>query len=388
MMKKTAFPLLVILLGVALGFGVAQFRLRSAVWDPQSVQSVEAPPQKNTGPSPKVVVDRADFEFGTLDMTGRGVHDFVLTNRGDATLVLAKGETSCRCAVSELAHEKVLPGESTKVRLTWKPTDESGPYRQTAVILTNDPDRPRVTLTVSGEIVVAARFAPSSLVFSRLTPDQSTSGSVRLFGYAEEPLRVLDQSWASADTASYFEANLQPLSDEEIKAEPNAHSGLLVRVTIKPGLPPGAVRQELVLKTNLKSASKQTLPIEGMVGGEIAVVGPGWNPNTNVLNLGQVPRHEGARRQLLLVVRGTNRKNVQFQVAEVTPATLKATLGPRREINHGAVVQFPLTISVPPDGPPANHLGSQQGRYGEVLLKTTHPNVPRVRILVRFAVEG
>ncbi|MEN6406304.1 MAG: DUF1573 domain-containing protein [Thermoguttaceae bacterium] len=388
-MKKTTFLLLVILLGIALGVGVAQFRLRRAVWDPQSVQSVDMPVQKKvTGPVPKVVVDQPDYAFGALDMTGQGAHDFVLTNRGAAPLVLTKGDTSCRCTVSELGHKEVPPGRSTKVHLTWKPTDETGPYRQTATILTNDPTQPRVTLTISGEIVAAARFVPSSLVFSRLTPGQSVSGSVRLFGYADKPLKVLGQSWSNAELASYFEASLQPLSAAEIKEEPNARSGVLVQVTIKSGLPLGAVRQELVLTTNLKSASKQTLPIEGMVGGEIAVVGVGWNPDAGVLNLGQVPGHEGARQQVLLVVRGSARKNVEFEIVEVTPATLKVSLGPRQEINRGAVVQFPLTVSVPPDSPPANHLGSQQGRYGEILLKTTHPNVPRVRILVRFAVEG
>ena len=63
------------------------------------------------------------------------------------------------------------------------------------------------------------------------------------------------------------------------------------------------------------------------------------------------------------------------------------SLGQPSEINHGAVVETPLVIEIPPGSPAVNRLGSDQGKLGEIILETTHPRVPKVRILVRLAVE-
>ncbi len=122
-----------------------------------------------------------------------------------------------------------------------------------------------------------------------------------------------------------------------------------------------------------------------MVGGEIAVVGPGWDADTGILSLGTISSREGAQRRLMLVVRGPSRKNVTFKPVEVVPDLLKVSLGQRSEINHGAVVETPLIIDVPPGSPAVNRLGSDQAKLGEIILETTHPHVPKLRILVRLA---
>ena len=121
---------------------------------------------------------------------------------------------------------------------------------------------------------------------------------------------------------------------------------------------------------------------------EIAVVGRGWDPDTGILTLGEVSRRTGIERKLILVVRGPWRKEVEFKPVRVAPSVLKVSLGQRSEINKGAVVQIPLTIDVPKDSPPMNYLGSEQGGLGEIILETAHPQVPKLRILVRFAIEG
>ena len=121
-----------------------------------------------------MVVDRTDYDFGTLDMAAKGSHDFLFRNAGDAPLKLVSGGTSCRCTLSKLGQEEIPPGGSTKVTLTWKPIDKTGPYQQTAKILTNDPARPRVTLTISGRITVAVQLSPSELVFSGATSGENS----------------------------------------------------------------------------------------------------------------------------------------------------------------------------------------------------------------------
>jgi hypothetical protein len=390
-MKSTLAIVLVILLGVALGVGTAELRIRLAPWDrklDESVEKTPPAPSRSRELTPKVVVDQPDYDFGTLDIAVGGSHEFTLSNVGRGPLKLSAGESSCRCTTSELSRESIPPGRSAKVTVTWKPAQKLGPYKQGAKILTNDPSQPQVTLTVSGKITAAARLVPPELVFSRMSAGEASTGEARLYCYLDTPLKIADHTWSDAATASYFDATVEPLSADELKEEPSARSGMLVRVTVKPGLPQGPIEQRLVIQTNVATTGTQTLLIQGIIGSEIAIAGPGWNPVNGVLNVGVVARRTGMERKLILFVRGPGHNKVEFKVAQVEPNLLKASLGPPSEVNKGVATQIPLTIDIPPNSPAANHLGSEQGPPGEIVVETSHPHVPKLRILVRFAIEG
>lgn len=66
-------------------------------------------------------------------------HEFVLTNRGNYVLVLQKGGTSCmKCTIADLPKSHLQPGESVAVGVQYHAAVPNGPFRQTAIILTND----------------------------------------------------------------------------------------------------------------------------------------------------------------------------------------------------------------------------------------------------------
>jgi hypothetical protein len=389
-MKTTLLAFLAVLLGIALGVVIALLRIKTAPWTPEvnrGRSESAAPTVRPDEPAPKAVVDKDRYDFGTLDIASKGTHDFAFTNAGKAPLKLALGATSCRCAVGELAQEEIPPGGSTKVTVTWKPLERPGPYEQTAKILTNDPGRREVTLTVAGRFTAALQILPAELVFSQASAIEASTAQARLLNYLEKPIKISGYEWSNSATARYFEVAMKPLGAKELKEEPTARSGTLITVTVKPGLPQGPFRQQIAFHTDAVSSPTLTLPLQGTVGGEIAVVGRGWDPDSGILNLGTISGREGAQRRLLLVVRGPARKTITFKPLTVVPDVLKLSFGQRTEINHGAVVQTPLVIDIPPGSPTVNRLGSAQGKLGEIILETTHPQVSKVRILVRLAIE-
>jgi hypothetical protein len=389
-MRTTLLVLLAVLLGIALGVGVALLRIKRAPWTPDVDRggSASAPAAvRPDDPAPKVMVEKSRYDFGTLDIAAKGSHDFVFTNAGKAPLKLSLGATSCRCAVGKLAQEEIPPGGSTKVTVSWKPLERPGPYEQTAKIETNDPGRREVTLTIAGRFTAAFQIIPPELVFSSASAVEPTAIQTRLLNYLEKPIKISSYDWSNAATARYFDVAMKPLQASELKEEPTARSGTLITVTVKPGLPQGPFRQQLVFHTDAASSPTLTLPLQGTVGGEIAVVGRDWDPDTGILNLGAVASRDGAQRRLLLVVRGPSRKNVTFKPLSVVPDVLKLSFGPQTEINHGVVVQTPLIIDVPPGSPTVNRLGSDQGKLGEIVLQTTHPQIHTLRIMVRLAIE-
>jgi len=385
-------------LGVGAGFGMAVWRFGSLPGEselPPLVPGPEPPELGGAGPgNPRVAVDAEKYDFGVMDLDAEMSHDFVIKNIGDGVLNLRKGQTSCRCTVSNLDTTgnldtiDVLPGRSTKVTLTWEGNEVLGPYRQTATIHTNDTARPRLELVVSGRITAAARTVPRELVFSQVTAGEPATAEIPLYGYLEEALEVHGYELARPETAEYFDVAFEPLTPELLKEEDGAKSGFLVKVTVKPGLPQGPFRQTIKVQTNLEGPTPVEIPVKGTVTSDIMVAGPGWSDEHGLLDLAAVASRDGAERRLLLIVRGPHRREVHFEPAEISPDLLRVELGHTKEVNNGLVLQTPIWIRIPPGSRPANHLGGEQGDLGTILLKTGHPKAPLLRIRVRFVVEG
>ncbi len=390
---KRSLPILVILvLGLIIGWSTAVVRLAATPWNgspegegkdermPEAPEAGELPPQ--------LVVEEQEYDFGTLNIGAEASHDFVFSNRGKGTLRLAAGNTSCKCTVGEIGHESVPAGESTNVTLTWTAKGELGPYRHTATIFTNDPNRRRMALAVSGRLTVAARTVPAELVFHDIPAGEPAVAEAVVYAYLDEPLEIVDFQLSNAKTAEYFDVDfsMPPLSAEQLAKEPEARSGRTLKVTVKPGLPLGRFRQTIQLRTDLDPAREVEIPVMGTVVSDISVYGDRWDETYGLLTIGTVASEKGAEAHLTVIVRGPHRQDVKFEVAEVFPDFLEVEAGER--LSTGAVKLIPVTIRIPAGSPQANHVGSDQGRVGRVLINTNHPKVPQLRMLVRFAVKG
>ena len=89
---------------------------------PVAQELVEVSP---TGPWPKAVFDRKEFNFGRMEVGDKGTHDFTVRNEGDAPLILRQGQTTCQCTISEVENNRIEQGQSATIKLTWLPADQS-----------------------------------------------------------------------------------------------------------------------------------------------------------------------------------------------------------------------------------------------------------------------
>lgn len=412
-MRISTAVILATILGVATGAGVAALRIAVAPWDgdPEGVRRASSALQVPGGPEPKVVVDHEQYNFGTMDVDAEAKHDFTFTNRGQAPLVLSAGDTSCGCTLSEIegGRMEIAPGESNVVTVKWTANKGEGPFTQTATIETNDPIRPRMILTVSGRITRVVRPVPSELVLGQVSAGRPVTGQVRLLCYLEEPLEVRACEPVEEQTAEHFEVTFEPLPADQLQQESEAgdtsgkeeekkgetgktktpQSGYLLTITVKPGLPLGVFRQTILVKTNLESIPTVKVPVMGTVVGDISIYGRGWDAENSLLTLGTISRQEGALGRLLLVTRGPLSKEVQFELVRADPEDLlqvdQQRLQEATAIGSGTATQTPLIIRIPKGSRRANYLGPQ---FGEIRIKTNHPEIPELRIHVRFAVEG
>jgi uncharacterized protein DUF1573 len=378
-------------LGVVLGIGTAVVRFQSNAWDSSSLDSGSltggrrSPVDIPITEEPLAVIDNAVHDFGVMEASGSGSHDFVITNGGATVLELIPGGTTCKCTLSRISKKKIPPGESSTVSLDWQGKNLAGEFRHTATILTNDVHNPNIVLTIQGRMTGSYRASPRALIFSRITAGDSAVGTVKLFSYLDEPLEI---SGHRVSDPEHLEVSITPLSAEEVEKEPDAKSGKLLQVTVKSGLPLGRFIETITLDTNVNAVETIEIPVQGNIDSEISIIGPRWSQNDNVLHLGVVDPTVGARQTLLLRVGGANRKEVKFKLATTVPDFLEAELGEPTESSDGRLVVTKLTIRVPKGSRPAAYMGPSRENLGCVFIETTPPGFPDLTVYVRFAVGG
>lgn len=330
---------------------------------------------------PRAVVRVTDHDFGVMDPMTSGAYDFGIENVGDAPLILKQGPTSCKCTLSGLSADKLLPGQKGRVRLEWHTDKKQTRFEQTAVIYTNDPTQRHIALGVSGKVRMLIGTNHEQLIVDRIEPDKSVTKEVLLYS----------QIWSRFDIAS-FGTSLPGVTFAAERIEPEEYPELealavrRVKITLPGSLPQGEFSDTLRFRIrptedNTEQTSEQevTLPLHGKVLRRLSIYGQGITPD-GAIELGTVPRGAGRKLRLVMKVRDPQ-KELHVASVQVKPAFLRATVEPHHE--EGVAGLYDLTVELPAGVEPCTYLGRPSG---ELTIDLDHPRIDDMTLEVRFAV--
>jgi len=107
----------------------------------------------NSGlPAPRVAVPFTSFNFGDVYIGEIISQIFVIKNDGDADLIIKDFKGDCGCTVTRF--ERVIsPGKEGRAELEVQTISQSGGINKTAVLHTNDPERPTIIFTMVANVV-------------------------------------------------------------------------------------------------------------------------------------------------------------------------------------------------------------------------------------------
>jgi len=372
--------------GVGIGSGTAVLKIRQYPW----TGGVGAPALASGG---QVALEEREFNFGKMDFRENGSHEFTVTNHGDRILTLSPGSTSCGCTVSKINENELAPGQSTKVVVSWQAKHKIGAFKQSVTIITSDPHMPEITFTIKGEYTRPVYPDPDELTFGQIVGNEAVTRETRILcSLPDPPIAIQGHQISDPTLKEYFQVDYEPLGADELTKYKGVKSGVLVHVTAKPGLPLGRFQPRILLSTNVSGFSEVDIPLFVTVG-EVTIIGRGWSNETGILDIGPVDGSSVTERRLVLMARGAHAKEVQFKVAGVDPDFLKVKLGAKTVSADGMLSQTELLMEIPDcktlgKKAPADYLGGENGKLGEILLDTYYPELHALRIRVRFAVGG
>jgi hypothetical protein len=375
--------------GVALGYWEARPWTLGAASAPAA--KADANPAKPLA-APKAEIAETTFNFDKMESGASQRREFPVKNVGDAPLSIEFVSHTCKCTTVELNGKKVepgaaavvAPGQQAVVMLEWQAKVPAGPFRHGATFTTNDPLQSRLELQVEGDVVASTTLYPAQLDFGSVRVGEPGEAIMFVTSAIEPDVQVLSHEVTDEKLAERMSIKVEPATPEELP--PGSKAGVKIIATYNPGGAIGPVDGSLELTTNLKNAERLGVPIYGNVRGDISIFGKGWTEATGLLRMPPATTAEGASTRLNVAVRGEHAKDAKLEVVRVEPRELKATLGETKRIND-KLAQAQLTVEIPPGTRPMVRAGKGQGGEGEIVLSTTHPDTPEVRLHVTFTVK-
>jgi thiosulfate sulfurtransferase len=103
--------------------------------------------------APQIVVDLATYNYPDTVEGIAVVHTFVLSNVGDQELVITNVTVGCHCTTTQLATDRLQPGQSVELRAVLDTEGFSGHVARYVTVYSNDPAKPQITLNLVGNVV-------------------------------------------------------------------------------------------------------------------------------------------------------------------------------------------------------------------------------------------
>ncbi len=131
----------ILVLGAALGVGAS---------------AVSAQPSP-----PAAAVEKLVLDLGKINRGDTSTARFVIKNEGGSPLLFENATSSCSCAIA-VAPGEIAPGKEGEMVVEVKTENLSGPSRATVSVSTNDPEIPRLQLSIRMESVNTMAAEPGT----------------------------------------------------------------------------------------------------------------------------------------------------------------------------------------------------------------------------------
>jgi hypothetical protein len=269
----------------------------------KSAPSGVAPAQASEPGASSIQVADAVFDFGEVMEGSEVIHEFTVKNDGKGVLQIEQVKPGCGCTAAQF--DRAVPaGGAGKVTLKLDTRGYEGKVKKTATVFSNDPEEPRLILTLQGVVKTLIDVRPSSSVTFRGLADQQTRKVVDLVG--SKPFRI-----------QKVESTLEGKVAHELETmETGKGYRLKIDNLAKQGSYAGAIK----LTTDFPKKPEIYIRITGSIEGDIAV-----RPQTVIV--GRLAARQPPREGKISVV---STRGKAFRITKLTydPRLIEVTQAP------------------------------------------------------------
>ena len=108
--------------------------------------------QNNSGLQPRIIVSEEEWDFGKVTRGEKPTHIFIVKNGGEGDLIIEGVKGSCPCIEASISTNRIKPGESAELKVSYDTTDYVGKDEKHLHIYSNDPQVPDKWISLYVEI--------------------------------------------------------------------------------------------------------------------------------------------------------------------------------------------------------------------------------------------
>jgi hypothetical protein len=349
------------------------------------VKALEAdkPEIATKAPFPKAAMpDKTVFDFGSMGVNEEKKHKFIIENKGEGPLLLAKGPTNCKCTISAISQKSVPPGGKAEIEMSWIPRETTPTFAKTATIWTNDPDASAIEFKIFGRVVQQFIVRPEHVWHAGHVTDVTDGAMLGSITSGIDP----DFKITSIDMPDpNVKVTYRSLTAKE-RMRDALKAGYQFTVTVGKGIPAGHYRRAMKIHTTLEGNKTIDVEVTATRSGPILFLSPignsraYWNPERSLINMGRFPHEAGCKVVLPALVYGTKEK---FQITGIDRDAdfVRVTTEPNPEIGSGDQQGVRFIFEVPPGTPPVTRI---MPNAVHLKVTTNHPKLKELTFLVEF----
>lgn len=234
-----------------------------------------------------VKVPEPVLNFGSVAQGATITHDFKIHNTGNAVLRVNKIVPSCGCTAGTLEPDKIKPGESGVIHVSFDTAGFSGNQVKTVRLYTNDPLSESVLLTLKGSIEPDTRIEPRQLLFNDVIKDGESILN------SEQVLTVSARE-GSGVTLGDVKTYARHIKIEELSSSSTQKK---LQVSIAPTAPKGEIRDKIIVQVKGGKRNSINVPVYAVVAGPVKA-------SQSVVSFGVITGSEVLRRSIKINNRG------------------------------------------------------------------------------------
>ncbi len=255
----------------------------------------------------------------------------------------------------------IPPGQEGKIKLAIDGGKVKGRFSKTASVNTNDPNHPKLTITLSGNIKSYVVLEPSSRIFLKGSYGEPVVKSITIYSNVEDLPTPFTVTKVESDIDDKITYKVEKAEEE---------GKYLIQVYKNPKLPVSNSFGTLFIHTNVEQVPMKKIQVQVNTKGDLIV-------RPTILNFGAVPDPVSAKLDKPLQKTLTIEKDSgEFEIENITFSTegYRARIDPLKQ-GH----TYKVTVDFFPEAGGRNYMG-------EMVIHTTDPLEPtvKVRLLARL----
>lgn len=259
----------------------------------------------------------------------------------------------------------IPPGGEGSVSVTFKTGNYTGIKSKSVTVTSNDPENPRISLTIVANIVVEFALEPPTIYLGRFSKNEEISRTAKIVAKDYDKLKIekiessveqLSAKLVHNETPKGVNPDGQPDSG---KPPVDNTSPLSLEITAKPGMKIGRFNEKIIIHTNLEKAPTYEVSVSGEVTGDI-------NADQRVVSF----RRGEADAEKTKIVKVASSGTKEFSVTKVESSD------PHFSASFDTVTkgkEYSVTVTLIDDSP-------EQFIRGDIIIYLDDPDQPEIKI--------